>query len=174
MSNEWAENITARKVARGELKLSEARQYVDLLFVKVGRTLADNIERWESAYKYENNGNSWTEEKRKKEIEKEHLRLIKLEEGYDDQAQLEYDYAQKGLTVSADHSQAGKIASVKLDFTSAEWADVLNAEGEHLGACCADISRIRDILQDACRNDHEVDVDKLWEAASLAVRAPDP
>ena len=48
-----------------------------------------------------------------------------------------------------------------------EWADLLNKEGEYLGACCANISRVRDILMDAIREDHEIRAEELTEAAEL-------
>jgi hypothetical protein len=67
------------------------------------------------------------------------------------------------------HNTLGKIASVKLPFKKAEWGDLLNTEGEHLPSCCANISRIRDILQGALRNDGYCEVEELWEATTLAI-----
>ena len=60
-----------------------------------------------------------------------------------------------------------KIYRVKLEFSDSEWVDLLNKEGEWLGACCADISRIRDILGSAIREDGWVKAQDLGEMVSL-------
>jgi hypothetical protein len=94
-------------------------------------------------------------------------RLIGLRRRDDEREQTEWEWAQKGYEVTADYHQAGKISNVKLKFTPEEWADLLNKEGEYLGVCCANISRVRDILMDAIREDGEVRATDLEEAAEL-------
>lgn len=81
---------------------------------------------------------------------------------------LEAKYKSEKIHVSACHNDIGKIASVKLPFKKNEWGDLLNGEGEYLPSCCANISRIRDILQEAIRSDGYCDVEELWEASLLA------
>lgn len=52
-------------------------------------------------------------------------------------------------------------------MTAAEWTDCLNTEGESLPSCCANISRVRDILFGVLRNDKMIRVDDLKEAVYL-------
>jgi hypothetical protein len=94
-------------------------------------------------------------------------RLIKLRQRDDEGEETEWKWRKKGVTVTADHNQPKKLSSLKLDFTAEEWADLLNKEGEYLTICCANISRIRDILMDVIREDHEISSDHLAEAAEL-------
>lgn len=165
----WARNIAERMCARGQIKKKDIQGVADSLIVRTGRMMADNIERFESEYEYKKK-KKWTPEQKRKEVDKEIARLAQLEIDEDDREQLKYDYKQnQGFDIEPDYNQKGKVGRVRLDFKPDEWADLLNAEGEHLHSCCADISRIRDILQDACRNDYYIEVEYLWEAASLAV-----
>lgn len=152
---DWADKLVEKAKNRGEEVCAE------YLRDTITRLCQSNMERWERS------GESPIEDHEKREKE-EKERLIKLREEEDDKEQLKFDFKkEKGISIIPDH-QPGKIAEVELDFTSEEWADLLNREGELLHSCCADISRIRDILQDACRNDYCISVEDLFEAACLA------
>lgn len=155
VSFDWADKLAHKKKLRGEkVSSSDLRKEV--------KELCENyVNRLE--------GEKWKTGTEKAKVAKAEMkRLIKIREEQDLCKQLEYDYEQKGIIVQADYCQHGKIASVELPFTPEEWADLLNKEGEYLGACCADISRIRDILQAACREDYFIEVEDLYEAAFLA------
>lgn len=149
---DWADKLVTRAKDRGEKLSAEAlRQWVE-------RQCNSNLERWDEI----------PAEERNAAAKEETARLIKLKEDEDARKQLQFDFAQRGIFIEPDHSQLGKIAEVELNFSSEEWADLLNREGELLPSCCADISRIRDILQDACRNNYYISVENLFEAAYLA------
>lgn len=75
-------------------------------------------------------------------------------------------FADMGIFVNFEFNSS-EINSVFLDFTSEEWADLLNKEGEFLGECCSKVSRIRDILGMSLRNNGEIEVEDLWEAVQL-------
>ena len=74
-------------------------------------------------------------------------------------------YVQKwkdqGIEVNASFDDEPRVASVHLPFTPAEWADLLNASGTLLPSCCANISAMRDILNDAMRNDGDIRVSEF-------------
>lgn len=154
MKTDWADKLVAKKAARGNntVTAQELRTQVD-------NQCEHNLHTW---------GASWTPEKIKVERLKETKRLIRLRLNDDEKEDLEYRYQQKGIEVQGCYNTKGKIGLVKLPFTDAEWGDLLNKEGESLPSCCANISRIREILQEACREDHYCEVEDLWEAATLA------
>jgi hypothetical protein len=151
---DWADEIIAKKKLRGDTHTT-----ADFLREGVKLACDNNIHSWHSGD---------TAEVRAKAAKKETKRLIKLRRDEDAREELEHQYQQKNITVEACYNTPGKIASVKLPFNKAEWGDLLNTEGEHLPSCCADISRIRDILQTALRSDGNCDVEELWEATMLA------
>ena len=152
---DWADKLVAKKIRRGDDSVTAAE-----LRKRVEDLCKENVERWREKW-----NNSLEKEAFR---QKETKRLIKLEQTRDDRDQFKFDYKQRGIDIEPDYSQDGKIASVRLPFTSAEWADLLNKEGEHLPACCADISRIRDILQGACREDYHINTEDLEDAVFLA------
>lgn len=152
-NKDWANQLVANALKRGEIITAEE------LRERVKTQCDHNIHTWHQGD---------TPEVREAARKKETKRLIKLQQEQDKRAQLEFDYKQKGVTIAVCHSTLGKIASVKLPFNKAEWGDLLNTEGEHLPSCCANISRIRDILQSALRQDGYCDVEELWEATMLA------
>jgi len=159
---DWADRLIAKARKRGDEYPTAERLRED-----VRHQCESNIERWNGEREYRKEPR-WTDAEKQAATEKETRRLIKLRREDDKRQQLRFDYRQKGVEIEPDYSQIGKVGSVRLPFTAEEWADLLNKEGEHLGACCADISRIRDILQGACRNDHFVDVEDFYEAVYLA------
>ena len=62
-------------------------------------------------------------------------------------------YEKLGHKITTGWKNENKVRSINFDFkpfrelsSSDIWVDVLNTEGEFLGACCANISRVRDIL----------------------------
>ena len=90
-----------------------------------------------------------------------------LMRSYNTKRQLAERFAQKGVEVNFNQEDEPKISSVWLNFSPEEWADLLNKEGELLPACCANVSRIRDILGGALRESGEIQTMHLWEAAQL-------
>jgi hypothetical protein len=85
----------------------------------------------------------------------------------DDANQLEFEWKQKGLFVTADRFKPGKISKVKLPFTPEQWVDLLNCEGDLLPSCCADISGVRDILIASMRYGGELDANELRRISFL-------
>lgn len=73
-----------------------------------------------------------------------------------------------GLDVRLNYDDT-KIDSVKIPFSPKTWVDVLDRDGEILGVCCGNISRIRDILCQAICDSSYIDVRELAEAHSLIV-----
>jgi len=67
-----------------------------------------------------------------------------------------------------DNELQEKITRVKLPLSQELWADLLNKEGEHLGVCCGDVSLMRDLLQDALREDGVMECRELYRFATLA------
>lgn len=90
-----------------------------------------------------------------------------LMRSYATKRQLAEGFAQKGIEVSFNQEDDPKINSIWLNFSPEEWADLLNKEGELLPACCANISRIRDILGGSLRENGEIQTMYLWEAVQL-------
>ncbi len=78
-------------------------------------------------------------------------------------------YALLGIIMNPSIADPSKIGDVKIDFTDAEWVDLLNAEGEFLPRCCADISSIRDNLSYALRDNRMISVKKLFECKELII-----
>jgi hypothetical protein len=76
-------------------------------------------------------------------------------------------YATQGIRVAFNFDDEPKIRAVTLQFTDAEWVGLLDKGGEYLPVCCADVSRIRDILGSAIRESGEIGVSDLWEAVQL-------
>jgi hypothetical protein len=146
---DWADKLVSKMRKRGETHKT-AEEFRN----EVTSLCEENLKRWGET----------SDKDRRKEMK----RLIKLRQEGDERSQLRFNWRQKGIEINPDHNQLGKISSVKLPFTNEEWADLLNKEGQYLGACCADISRIRDILQGACREDHFIEVEDLHEAVYLA------
>jgi len=65
-------------------------------------------------------------------------------------------YDKLGLEIVSDGNPA-QIVEVYLDcFSSEEWVEIVNKEGELLGSCCATISEIRDTLIDVLRNNYSI------------------
>jgi len=56
---------------------------------------------------------------------------------------------------------------VVLELTAEQWVGCLDKEGEYLGVCCGNISRVRDILFGVIRESGEFPVEELWEASYL-------
>jgi len=59
------------------------------------------------------------------------------------------------------------IYAVRLKFEPEVWVDLLNADGQWLPACCADISAIRDILSTALRHNGWIDIHGLRRSIEL-------
>lgn len=78
--------------------------------------------------------------------------------------QLELKYDQRGLWVIADESH---ILDIALNFKPEVYLDLLNPEGEYLPTCCANISRVRDIIYETVRNDCLITPELLFEACDL-------
>ncbi len=81
----------------------------------------------------------------------------------DEDKLLEEKYAKLGIKVIV----YGSLFDIKLDFTPEEWVDLINTEGEYLPICCANISRVRDIIVNAARHEHLVSAEELREAYVL-------
>jgi len=156
MIKDWADKLVDKKKKRGDNSITPQQ-----LREQVKYMCESNIERWK--------GEEWnTEEEKETAYKKEEKRLIQLRKEEDDREQFEYEYAQKGIEIIADHVQKRKISSVKFPFSNEEWVDLLNKEGEYLHHCCADISSIRNILQDACRENYHIKTKDLYELICLA------
>ncbi len=150
MDTSWADELCERKIKRdGVLPEGYKQELIDrvMAYADGPPHMAGKVD----------------EEGRNENIQ----RLIGLRRRDDVREQPEWEWAQKGIEVTGDHNHPDKIASVKLKFTPEDWADLLNKEGEYLGVCCGNISRIRDILMDAIREDGEVRTEELEEAAYL-------
>lgn len=92
----------------------------------------------------------------------EHEKICRIQENNQSQ------WAKNGLKVEMSYHFPDKISSIKVKcFTKNECIDFLDAEGEYLEACCADISRIRDIVQDFVRNGYWINSNKLSEMIGL-------
>jgi len=83
-------------------------------------------------------------------------------------------YEKLGHKITTGWKNENKVRSINFDFkpfrelsSSDIWVDVLNTEGEFLGACCANISRVRDILFKVIREDKMIDMEDLYEAYCL-------
>lgn len=83
---------------------------------------------------------------------------------------LEDKYAAMGIEIRTSYLTPVTVKSVKINFpehqgfTPAEiWLDMMDSEGEYLPACCANISRIRDILISSVRNGGMVEANALFE-----------
>lgn len=89
----------------------------------------------------------------------------KLSEYYKREDALEAQFAQKGITVEVSGRPSlgtdPYIYKVRLEFTPAQWVDLLNTEGELLPACCAQISAIRDELFTTIRDDSMIRAEDL-------------
>lgn len=143
MDEKWADRICSRKLKRdGQIPAGYKQQLIDNVLA---------------------HANSSKPSEREQSIR----RLIRLQQKKDNQEETEWKWLQKGIIVTADHHQTSKIASVKLDFTSEEWVDLLNTEGELLPTCCAKTSRIRDILTKALKKACLIHPEELTEAAHL-------
>lgn len=59
------------------------------------------------------------------------------------------------------------ISSFRLPFTAEEWLDIMNKEGQFLGACCATISNARDILLSQLREDQFIDCHEALQFVEL-------
>ncbi len=159
---DWADKIIAKRRNRGD-----NYQNAEQLRQEVQGQCDSNIERWQGERQYRGE-KLWEAQELEIKKAKETKRLARLKIDQDKREQFKWDYEQKGIYIEPDYSQIGKIASVRLPFSDTEWCDLLNKEGEYLPSCCAEISRIRDILQDACREDHSISVEDFYEAVFLA------
>ncbi len=99
--------------------------------------------------------------------EENRKRLIGLKFREDEEEETVFQWKQKGITIEADYGEPTKITNVKLEFSPEEWVGLFNTEGEFLPSCCGNISRIRDILFGAIRENCFVGTDKLEEMAFL-------
>lgn len=59
------------------------------------------------------------------------------------------------------------IYAVRLSFEPEVWVDLLNAGGQWLPSCCADISAVRDILGQALRQNSWIDTQDLKRSVDL-------
>jgi hypothetical protein len=103
----------------------------------------------------------------KKKYEEECTRLLALEEEDEMREALRDKYAEQGIDIIPDYSQAGLIKSVRLPFTPKQWLGLLSKGGEFLPTCCGNISIVRDLLLDAVLEDGYIKVEDLMEAAYL-------
>lgn len=71
-----------------------------------------------------------------------------------------------GLDVKFD-LDGKQVESVKVNLKAEVWLDLLDPEGQYLPYCCANVSRIRDILVDVARNGRYADGDQLFEIYTL-------
>jgi hypothetical protein len=153
---DWADVLAAKYQARNN-NLHDA----DSLRKYVQHSCKDNLRRWKKE-----RPENWDEDKEKTQ---ETQRLIQLCFDTDSREQLEWDFKKnKKIIVHADHNQIGKISSVKLPLNPDEWSDLLNKSGKYLPACCANISRMRNLLQEALSEEGFMEVEDLWELAMLA------
>lgn len=76
-------------------------------------------------------------------------------------------WLKEGIEVSASRYSPYLISSVRLPFTPQQWVDILDKEGEYLGACCATISEVRDYMFGAAREGGWIDVKELAAAVEL-------
>lgn len=150
---DWADELVEEYKKRGE-SIS-----ADNLRTWLKQMCEGNVKRQKS--KWEN------KEEKQKATEEETKRLIELKRHENKLEQFEYDYKLQGIKIKADYHQKEKIAEVELMFSPEEWVDFLNAEGELLPHCCADISRIRNILQNTCRNNYFINAEDLFELVYL-------
>lgn len=155
---DWADKLADREISRGNTKPKEVIAEEFRSYVR--NVCAENIERWDK--------NNELQEEKLAAIKEETKRLIKLKKEEDIRKELEYQYSLKGIEVNACYTRIGEISSVKLNLPSDEWVDLLNRDGENLPSCCADISRIRDLLTNACQNEHIIETNDLWEIYVLA------
>ena len=86
---------------------------------------------------------------------------------------IDLKYKKLGYTVTTSFDDK-KITEISVDFPTYEgwsssdiWLDLLNREGTYLGSCCANISRVRDILFTAARNDRMINSEGLHEIYCL-------
>ncbi len=108
----------------------------------------------------------------------------------------ETEYLQAGPVAVRVQKREGRITKLWLPLTPAQWADLGNKEGKYLGACCGNISHVRDVLVDAMREDGQINAADLrdvvetmaehsseqlaaetveaWTAAALGWAASDP
>lgn len=151
---DWADELVVKKINRQSTGNAEQlRQYVSQL-------CESNVKRWQ--------GETWsTEDERVIAVEKETARLVQLLNDEEDNSQLEYEYAQKGIEIQANYSrQKGQIDKVRLPFTYEEWVDLFNFEGEYLPSSHS-ADRIRDILYKACQQNGFIEAADLSEAIFL-------
>jgi hypothetical protein len=79
-------------------------------------------------------------------------------------------YAKLGIEVKTSWFEPICVTEVRIDFPEHEglkpseiWVDLFDSEGELLSSCCANISRVRDILIGAARQSGMVATEKLFE-----------
>jgi len=102
------------------------------------------------------------------DLDDELMRILQLRWDEDVNAELQFLFMRDhSIEVYGDYNQPGKVSEVKLDFSPEEWSDVLDKYGEWLPYCCANISRVRDVLTSAKREGGVVGSDELYEAAYL-------
>ncbi len=67
-----------------------------------------------------------------------------------------------------DHDFEGQLRAVSIQLAAITWVDICGCESKILPACCANVSRMRDILFDALRQSSECDVCSMEEFYHLA------
>lgn len=176
---DWADKIASNIIKRGDYcqdnhfaiytGYRDVKEIAQHLREKVKKCMEENMRRFEQEYSCSNKDNKWTREQKADEEKRETIRLAKLEETYDSAEDLKYNYAQKGIKIEPCwFDYPAKIDKVRINFSPKVWVDVLNTEGEYLPACCADISRIREILNRTCLDNYFIETEKLWELTTLA------
>ena len=101
--------------------------------------------------------------------EKKKSKKSSLKKHYQDIEIIKSQYLEKGVEVELAGMVGEKlrITSVTLNLTPEEWVDLASVEGEALTACCATISRIRDLLIASLRSSGFIRVDDLFEVLKL-------
>src|SRR4051812_27445254 len=109
---DWADELVEKKKTRGNTTIT-----AEQLREQVAAQMQSNIERWQK--------DDWDAAKLDRQRKKETKRLIQFHKDDDVREELKAKYEKKGIDIGVCHSTAGKIASVKLPFTNAEWGDLL-------------------------------------------------
>ena len=101
------------------------------------------------------------------DVEAERMRLLGIEVDADKRDALICRWAAQGVMVQADNGQPDRICDVAIPLSDKEWSDMLDIGGKYLEACCANISRARDLIGNARRNSGMIEAEQLREVAHL-------
>ena len=101
------------------------------------------------------------------QVEEQRQRIIDIECNSLKRKCTEYKWRKAGIRVTSCFNEPEKIDNVKLDFSSREWADLADANGKLLTACCANISAIRNIIIGAKREGGFIKVEDLLEVVNM-------